>query len=200
MSKIISYIFLFIALPIYAANPSATSIVEKVVETIRSAPSITTRLEVTSHGETNKGSMTLSGDRFAFSSPQMSTWYDGNTLWSYSSATNEINISEPTQEELQEINPFTYIKAARTAYTPLLIASDASAYTIQLTPKKKNEIEKIDIKVSKATNLPTYIKLFHKKGSIVITLSATKIGKQLLNSTFQFNRELFPDAEIVDLR
>lgn len=193
-------IFALSLLSVNAANPSASSIIEKTVETIRSAPSLHANLAVIT-AKTVKGGITLAGDRFAFSSPEMSTWFDGTTLWSYSADTKEVNLSNPTEGELQEINPFAFIKSARSDYKPRLLSSDTKQDKIELTPKvKKSDLKKIEVTVNKASHLPSLIVLYLKNSTIKIQITNAKIGKRLSNTAFQFNKALFPNAEIIDLR
>lgn len=192
--------FTAIAIIAFAANSSATQIVEKTLTTIRNAPSITSSMTVTSSGKTMKGNMTLSGDRFAFSSSEMCTWFDGKTLWSYSGNTNEVTLTEPTEEELQEVNPFAYIKAARIGFNHKLISSNATSNVVELTPKAKSDVKKIVVTINKSSNLPTKIAVTSTSGELTITLTATKIGKSLTDDTFRFKKANFPNAVIVDLR
>lgn len=199
--KIFTYlIFSAIAVIAFAANPSATKIVEKTLSTIRNAPSITSSMSVTSSGKTMNGSMTLSGDRFAFSSQEMCTWFDGKTLWSYSGNTNEVTLTEPTDEELQEVNPFAYIKAARIGFNHKLISQNTAVNVVELTPKAKSDVKKIVVTINKSSNLPSKIAVTSTSGDLVITLTATKIGKGLSDDTFRFKKANFPNAVIVDLR
>lgn len=187
-------------LAVNAANQSAASIIEKTVETIRSAPSLSANLAVIT-AKTIKGSITLAGDKFAFSSPEMSTWFDGTTLWSYSADTQEVNLSNPTNEELQEINPFAFIKSARSDYKPRLLSSDAKQDKIELTPKvKRADLKKIEVTINKTSKLPTLIVLYLKNSTIKIQITNAKIGKRLSGAAFQFNKAMFPKAEIIDLR
>lgn len=176
--KIISLLLFTVSfLSVNAANQSAASIIEKTVETIRSAPSLSANLAVIT-AKTVKGSITLAGDKFAFSSPEMSTWFDGTTLWSYSADTQEVNLSNPTNEELQEINPFAFIKSARSDYKPRLLSSDAKQDKIELTPKvKKANLKKIEVTINKTSKLPTLIVLYLKNSTIKIQITNAKIGK-----------------------
>ena len=199
--KILSILLFTVSfLSVNAANQSAASIIEKTVETIRSAPSLSANLAVIT-AKTVKGSITLAGDKFAFSSPEMSTWFDGTTLWSYSADTQEVNLSNPTNEELQEINPFAFIKSARSDYKPRLLYSDAKQDKIELTPKvKRVNLKKIEVTINKTSKLPTLIVLYLKNSTIKIQITNTKIGKRLSSAAFQFNKAMFPKAEIIDLR
>lgn len=202
MKKIYTFIAsLLIGVVCYAATPSAAEILEDAVETVRSAPSISTNLSIITENKSTKGSMVLAGDRFSFSAGQISVWFDGTTLWSYSANTNEVNVSEPTDEELQEINPFVFIKSARKDYKPRLVSSDDKTYLVELMPMSTAvQMKKIELRISKNTSLPTAINLYTPDASYKITLSNTAVGKPLPDISFQFDESLFPTAEIIDLR
>ena len=49
------------------------------------------------------GTMCLQGEKFHITTPEMVTWYNGETQWSYIKANEEVNVSVPTEEEKQKI-------------------------------------------------------------------------------------------------
>ena len=56
-------------------------------------------------GGSETGFLLLKGEKFYLNNGSIQSWYDGKTQWSYLADTEEVNISHPTQEELQGINP-----------------------------------------------------------------------------------------------
>ena len=87
-----------LCLPLTAAE-SATAILDKAAAQARSAKSLKATYTITADGHSQSGTLTIAGDRFIISSPQVSSWYDGKTQWTYSTQTGEVNITEPTPEE-----------------------------------------------------------------------------------------------------
>ncbi|MDE7153384.1 MAG: outer-membrane lipoprotein carrier protein LolA [Muribaculaceae bacterium] len=197
-------IFLIISLivPLFAAAATtASSVVEKTVETIRKAPSISANITIETEGHPATGTIILSGDRFMIDSQVGSRWFDGKTLWAYSPQTNEVTVTEPTDEELAEINPFQFLKSARNDFTPRLLKSAAGAYTVELKPKKGNSgITSAVVTVDSSTYLIKSIKLTVNKQVINIRLSSVRTGKALPDSIFRFEKRMLPKAEINDLR
>lgn len=58
----------------------------------------------------------LEGDKFTFRGDGVTTWFDGHTQWSYLSSADEVNVSEPTPEELQSINPYALLSLYEQGY------------------------------------------------------------------------------------
>ena len=50
------------------------------------------------------GTMCIQGNKFQMTTPDMITWYNGETQWSYMKANEEVNVSVPTPEEQQSMN------------------------------------------------------------------------------------------------
>ena len=44
------------------------------------------------------GTMCIQGNKFQMTTPDMITWYNGETQWSYMKANDEVNVSVPTPE------------------------------------------------------------------------------------------------------
>ncbi len=57
----------------------------------------------------SNGSICLKDDKFLLETEGMTTWFDGRTQWSYLASSDEVNVSEPTPEELQGINPYAWL-------------------------------------------------------------------------------------------
>lgn len=182
--------------------PSAAEILRKAQAEITDAPSIEASFTVTSGHNSSKGSIIVSGNRFRLITPEMSTWFDGKTQWSYSPAVNEVNISEPTPEELRQINPFAIIEGLRTNFTARRISSPAGTDRLQLTPKgKSSEYTMVTAVFNASTHLPSEISLTGADRAVTkIVITSIKKGKALKPDTFRFNKAQYPGAEIVDLR
>ncbi len=59
------------------AAETATSILDKAAEKVKMSKSLNASYTITADGHKQNGTLTISGDRFTISSPQISSWYDG---------------------------------------------------------------------------------------------------------------------------
>ncbi len=186
-----------------AAADNAAATLDATAKKIRTSKSVQASYTLSgSNQASGAGTLTLSGECFAMTSPRMSIWYDGKTQWTYSATDNEVNISEPTPEELQQVNPFIIINTFRQGYTAKTLSSTKTAVKIQLTAKsKKADITGAVITINPTTKLPTEIKLTLASGhSVTITISKATVGGTLSADTFRFPKARYPRAEVIDLR
>lgn len=193
---------LALTLPAQAAE-SASDIIAKAADKFSSAPSISASYTMTSSaGGSTSGKVLFSGQKFHMTSPELLTWYDGTTQWTYLVADNEVNISEPTADELQQINPFAVISTFRRGYSAKIVRTDKSTKVVTLTAQSGNaEIRSATIHISASTMLPAKIELSMRSGqSATITISGITIGKTLNINSFRFPKARYPKAEVVDLR
>ena len=61
------------------------------------------------------GTITVHGTQFLLSAMDYEAAYDGSTLYLWQPETAELTLSNPTAEELLEVNPFLYAKALNDA-------------------------------------------------------------------------------------
>lgn len=183
------------------AAETARSVLDKAAAKLSSAGSVIADFTLSQDGACGSGNITLSGDRFAIITDAMSTWYDGRTQWTYSPRINEVNITEPTAEELRQVNPFAIINAFRNNYSYRLTESSASKNTVELTPRTPDDnITKVTVTFDAATNFPSLIKLYTHSGDMTITVNHIMEADKKPASAFTFNKNRYPGVEIIDLR
>ena len=95
------------------AEESASTIMQRCADKFKATPALTARFAIANTAKPVSGTFTMSRSRFRLSTPPMSIWYDGKTQWTYIADNKEVNISEPTREELMESNPFEVITQAQ---------------------------------------------------------------------------------------
>ncbi|MDE6810205.1 MAG: hypothetical protein K2J42_09010 [Muribaculaceae bacterium] len=179
----------------------ATSILKAASERIKKAPSVTATLTITTDGRPVTGHLTLSGNRFALTTPHGSTWFDGKTLWSHSVSTREVNISEPEVAELAEINPLVMIDTSLSGYKTRLVKSSPDK-VIEMIPANPRgaDITKAVVTISGTTGWPVSIILTVNNRPVKVDFEKVTTGKQLTSKEFTFNPAMFPNATINDLR
>ncbi len=204
MKRILFLIASFIfAVASFAQAMSASQVMDSAAKKIRSMKSVSATYDMAVDSEHMSGTLVMSADKFHLSSDQIMAWYDGKTQWSYSADTNEVNIIEPTPEELVAINPFVIISSFKKSYKPVLLKSESGTYKIRLTPisPKGAQITEAVITLNAKSFLPSYISITLDSGNkLNIKVKSIKTGVNYPHSTFVFNKKMLPKAEIVDLR
>lgn len=155
-------------------------------------------------GGTSRGTLLLKGDRFYLNSGGIQSWFDGKTQWSYLESSEEVNVSNPTPEELQTINPYALLSIYKNGYNYKYAGTKTrngrQGFEVILTPEQKQDIASITLFVSK-TYQPLYIKVEQSnKASNEIIVTSYQTNQPLDNATFKFDKKKFPNAEVIDLR
>ena len=181
-----------------AQTDKAKVVLDKVISTFTEEGGIQIDFE-----GTEKGTIVMKGEKFYLHSGQIQSWYDGKTQWSYVADTEEVNISHPTPEELQGINPYfilvNYQENFESSYKGMKTHEGKQVQEIVLAPKG-NAHEQITLWISK-TSHPIYIKV-ENNGKPVSEIHVKNVRKQkeINDHVFRFNKSLYPNAEIIDLR
>lgn len=153
---------------------------------------------------TEQGFLLIKGEKFHLNNGNILSWYDGKTQWSYVSDMEEVNISTPTHEELQGINPYhilkEYKKDYKCSYTRANLLHGKKVHSLVLTPKHSVNQEKIYIVISDK-HQPVAMKIEHN-GRILcdIQITSYQANQKLSDESFRFDKSLYPHAEVIDLR
>lgn len=189
-------------IPVLGAD-NAMQLLEKAAANIKSMPSLKANYTINISGQGSAtGVMTLSGDMFVMTSADLMTWYDGTTQWTMVMADNEVNVTEPTADELRQVNPFVIINNFRNSYSASSLKAETGQKKLLLKAKNAKEpIAETTVTLNAATLLPTQIELKLKNNRTVsIKVTGIQKGKSLPVETFRFPAKKYPSAEIVDLR
>ncbi|MDR1610395.1 MAG: hypothetical protein LBS08_02670, partial [Candidatus Symbiothrix sp.] len=61
--------------------------------------------EINKNGQGFDGAIQMKGNKFKIDTPDRDIYFDGKTQWVYQKSYDEVNVSEPTGEEIQALNP-----------------------------------------------------------------------------------------------
>ena len=211
---IFSVLIALLSVPVIAQQQQsqAKAVLDKMAETFRKSGGI--KAEFTVKAVTNglvegveNGTIQLKGEKFVLKTSDVITWFDGKTQWSYVLKNDEVNVSTPTQEELQQINPYTFLYMYQKGFSYKLGAAKSfqgkAVWEVVLTASnKKTELERITLYVTKETYEPLYILLQQRgqKTRSEITVTSYQAFQNYADSVFAFNKKQYPNAEIIDLR
>lgn len=193
---------IMVALGATAATDEATALLDQAAAKFKEAPSISAAYALTSGSNKVSGRLTFSADRFCMTSPQILTWFDGKTQWSYNKADNEVTVSEPTAAELTQINPFAVINSFRNSFTAKLLPAPKGFKKLELKAKEpKSDILSATVTLNETTLMPTQINLVPRSGQpITILLTSVTTGQRYNIKAFQFYAPNYPGVQTVDLR
>ena len=145
--KIKSLLFILgmlcLALPMVAQEPDAKDILDRTADAFRREGGVKIGFSVRAPEGNSNGTICLKGDKFLLETEGMKTWFDGRTQWSYLASSDEINVSEPTPEELQSINPYSWLSLYNQDYKLKVAkignASDNTTYKVVMTATKRSQ-------------------------------------------------------------
>lgn len=126
------------------------------------------------------GSLTMCGQSFLLKMFNLEAAYDGKTLYMYSPEIDELTLSNPTEQELVEANPFLYAKAlvgvCNVVERP---SSDAKQTIVTLTPKDRSiGIDRFTLRVRNEDLLPLSIEIKEGKKTSILKLKEPKFEVQ----------------------
>lgn len=210
--RVLFYLCLFaLGLPAYAGQIDAKTVLDKTAETFRQSGGV--RADFVAQTFLNKklqdssnGSIQLKGEKFLLEAEGMKTWFNGHTQWSYLESSNEVNLSEPTPEELQSINPYTLLSIYKQGYKLKLGKTEMyrgkPAYEVILTASgKKQDLACIVLYIEKATWQPLCVSMTQRGGgNVVIRIQSYRTGQPYADGIFSFDKKEYPTAEVIDLR
>lgn len=193
---------LFIGSSAVASAESADQLLNKAAEKVRHQKSLTVNYTITADNQSQTGSLILSGDRFVLSLPGTTSWYDGSTQWTFSRHMGEVNMTEPTPEELQQINPFAIINSFKTTFSASMLKSQPGEKVISLTAKvKHSDIQKAVLTLNASTLFPSKLLLtMSNRKTVLIKITSINPGGALDINTFRFSSKKYPGIKVVDLR
>lgn len=185
---------------ITAQAQTAKSVLDKTAAVISNKGGITANFTISSSTISNvSGTLQVKGKQFHAATPQATMWFDGKTQWTYMKSNQEVNVTNPTEAQLQAINPYNFINIYKSGYK-YDMTTKGSNYQVHLTATdKKRSIQEMYITVNKSTYVPSQVKMMQNKKWTTINISGFKKAN-LSNSAFKFNAKDFPNAEVIDLR
>ncbi len=193
-------IIMMLLLSVGAQAESAKRILDKAAATVSNPGGVQAHFQMISKQfGTTEGEIAVKGNKFHATTPDATIWFDGKTQWTYMKGNDEVNISNPTEAQLQAINPYNFINIYKKGYK-LEAKKVEHFYEVHLIPTDKNrKIQEMYIVVDETSYHPTHVKMKQKDKWSTIVISRLKTAS-LSDNLFKFNSKDFPQAEIIDLR
>lgn len=190
---------LLVAVLLHAQN--ATSVLDKSSATLRAAGNVKIGFTLELDGGASAGYIKLQRQKFVVNVGGSITWFDGKTMWTYVKANEEVNVTNPSADAVAKMNPYAFLSFYKKGYTVKMGKGTAKEHEVLLTGKSGSPYTNVVVRINKSTQYPTFIKMTSLKGAVTtIRCNSFLKNQKYKDSTFQFNKKNYPDAEIVDLR
>lgn len=180
-------------------DTKAKNILDKMVEKYNQSKGISVIF-----GGSQSGKLLLKGEKFQLTTQDVTTWFDGQTQWSYLKQNEEVNISTPTPEELRAINPYAWLSLYKQGfnyrYSGVKTREGKQGHEIVLTPQTKQDIQSITLLIGSDYE-PIYIGILPTEGQMqefIVHNYRTQLN--LNDNAFRFDKSKYPNAEIIDMR
>lgn len=198
-------------LPLSAQQLDARGILDRTADAFRKAGGVEVEFTVQTYTRgrlqgTSAGTIRLKGEKFVLDAEGVKTWFDGRTQWSYLENSDEVNVSEPTPQELQSINPYALLSLYKQGYQIKFGQAEKyngkPAYEVVMTAdSKRNDLQSSILYIDKDKLQPLAISMTDKSGSSVkVNIKSYKTGRQYADALFRFDKKVYPRAEVIDLR
>ncbi len=181
---------------------TAQQVVNAVINSYNKSKIVAADYTLTANGMNSSGVIIMSQQRFTIQSEPIKCWYDGKTQWSYLSQVGEVNITEPTAEELVMTNPYAALKKIDSNYVADL-AVEGGNYKLTLVPKTNTEFAtQIVLTINKSTKQITKA-LFHNQDNskYIITIGNYRTDSKYTDKVFSYDPSQLPaGVPVIDLR
>ncbi len=156
--------------------------------------------------DASQGKIWMKGRKFRFSTEVAEVWYDGKSQWLLNRESDEVNLSAPTDADMESVNPSVlfqiYKKGYKLKYKGIKTVSGKKRECVEMIATQKGiDIDRIALQLDAATSVPLAIDVYNKnKTGQNIVIQNYKNNLSLADVFFVFNPKQFPKAELIDLR
>ena len=184
------------------AQTDAKKLLDKAAAAFQNGGGIKAEYVFTMNGQKGSGMILIQGQKFMNDLGEQVVWFDGKTMWTLVRSNEEVNVTEPSAQEIASMNPYAFVSMYKKGYTPGFGKSTTSYHEILLKPSGRGATAKqILLRLNKQTLQPVYMKMqTTDRNEVEIVVKSLAKGQKFGAGTFTFNPKLFPDVEVIDLR
>jgi outer membrane lipoprotein-sorting protein len=147
----------------------------------------------------------IKGDRYKISIMGADTYFDGRTRYTYLKDSEEVNISEPDNDDNEIANPAKIFDMYKNGFGYKLVKqykeAEINIAEIELVPSHEKEYSKIVLKINiEKSKLISFTSFGLDGNNLIIEMSKLETMHDFDDSHFVFDAKAFPDAEIIDMR
>lgn len=207
MRKLLFIIGLIACHTVFAQT--AMQVMDATASKIKKAGDVKVNFTATSFSGTTEqgrtsGTMCLQGKKMQLKTDDMLSWYDGKTQWSYMPQSGEVNVTNPTEREMANLNPYTFINHYKKGYKMTLKETKLrgkDVYEVHMVARYSGSLAReIYVDVAKSDYTPMCIRIKQDNDWNRITIHSIQGKQNFTDADFIFPKSEYADAEIIDLR
>ncbi len=211
--SLLIFLLVFMKYSYCQQDPDARRILDVVAEKTKSCKSIQAEYELIIEDRKediksdSKGQIIVKNKKYRLESEGSSVYYDGKTMWTYTSDNEEVVVTEPdTLDENFLSNPakvlYFYNRDFKYRYVGEVTDYNTRMHEIHLFPANLDQpYSRIKLYIDANKYLLSALSIVGKDGvDYNISLSNYVTDKDFDDSVFTFDKSKFKKAEIIDLR
>lgn len=192
----ITIIMLLLAATCY--GQTAKEVLDKTAAAVSNKSGITCAFTLKGGQMNDSGTISIKGRKFTATTPDAIIWFDGKTQWTYMKKNDEVNVANPSEAEIQAINPYNFIYSYKNGYN-YTMEKKGGNFVVHLTATGKKSIQEMYLTIGQKSYTPSQVRYKTAKGWTTIDIRNFKAAN-LSDGMFRFNSKDFPHAEVIDLR
>ena len=203
MKRLVLLMAVLVAMVCSASAQNATGVMQKVIDKYTMAKNVSADFTLASSQMNVKGNIVMDGPKFRILTDVFKTWYNGTTQWLYTTATGEVNVVEPTREELDACNPYLAVLKYDKQYRAVLKNTTAKDYVVDLVALDYYvEMTGISLTIDKVTyQIKEAVATMVDGTKQTMKLANYKMNEKLAPSTFEYDAKMVPSGtQVIDLR
>lgn len=148
-----------------------------------------------------QGKLIQQGERFRLEYGRILATYSQGTLYVYDAEEETLTLSNPSADELIQINPLYFVQSRAKGFSSKLTGQSGAGASVTFTPQTKASIKEVAILFSAKSNLPEEVNLRGQDGSRVSIKTSNLRGIPARKGTdFVLESKQYPQAELIDMR
>lgn len=210
MKKIILLLLLAVGCCRTQADERSAELLGRLRAKVRSFTSYRLDFTATIEGDgAARGSLTVSGRRFAAKVRGQELYFDGTTLWNYTPQQQEVTIERldpntpsvlSNPSKLLNVDPADY---DHRSLPEVSTTKGKKLCVVELVPKvRTQDVTTITLYLDPATALPERISITTPSAErpLELTVVGLQTGLPVSESTFRFDPKAHPGVEVIDFR
>ena len=195
-------------------DDKSKGILDKVTEKTKSFKTISAEFSFTNDNDemdihdSFDGTIKIKGEKYVVTLPDMGMQFysDGTSIWNYMQDGNQVTISDIEESGSDLMDPANlfniYEKGFKSKFVEEKTLNGKTVYVIDLFPETdENDVEEIRIYINKSTMMLQSAKLLSTDGNTYgIDIKKLETDIDLPDSELTFNKDKYPDLEVIDLR